>query len=95
MRHIFLLGILAVITAPAIASTPAAWDELYSATAKACLQKSGLKKPKIVEGPVLFSANILYRIRGTWPQPHMKGKTGKEYCLHPYPSGEPEIVEAR
>ncbi|MFJ7567900.1 hypothetical protein ACIQW9_13160 [Herminiimonas sp. NPDC097707] len=67
---------------------------MYKQTADACLKKSGLKKTKIMEGPVLFSGSILYRIKGTWPQPHMKGKTGKVYCLHPYPNGEPEIVDA-
>jgi hypothetical protein len=95
MRHIFLLGLLAAMSASASASTSEAWGALYSATSKACLQKSGFKNPRVVEGPVLFSTNIHYRIRGTWPQPHMKGKTGKVYCLHPYPNGEPEIVEAR
>jgi len=34
-------------------------------------------------------------IRDRWPQAHMQGKTGKVYCLHPYPNGEPEIVDAR
>jgi hypothetical protein len=76
------------------ASSPDAWQALYDATAQACLKQSGLKKAKVIEGPVLFSAAILYKIKGVWPQAHMKGKTGRVYCLHPYPNGEPEIVDA-
>lgn len=76
------------------ASSPDAWQVLYDTTAQACLKQSGLKKAKVIEGPVLFSSTILYKIKGVWPQAHMKGKTGKVYCLHPYPNGEAEIVDA-
>ena len=79
---------------PAQASSPDAWKVLYEATATACLKQSGLKKPKAIEGPMLFANTILYKIKGAWPQAHMKNKTGKVYCLHPYPNGAPEIVEA-
>ncbi|MNR79255.1 hypothetical protein D3C72_99620 [compost metagenome] len=95
MRTICLLGLLAAFSLPATASTPEAWDALYSASKQACLQKSGLKNAKVIEGPVLFAGDVLYKIRGKWPQAHMKGKTGKVYCLQPYPNGEPEITEAR
>lgn len=98
MRRIFLLGIFSaaasIFVASAFASSPDAWQALYKQTGDACLKKSGLKKPKIVEGPVLFSSAILYRIKGIWPQQHMKGKTGKVYCLHSYPNGKAEIVDA-
>ena len=98
MRSIFLLGLFSAMACmpatSAWASSPDAWQALYKQTADACLKKSALKKPKIVEGPVLFSSAILYRIKGGWPQPHMKGKTGKVYCLHPYPDGAAEIVDA-
>ncbi len=98
MRGIFLLGLFSAAACmpltSALASSPDAWQALHSKTADACLRKSALKKPKIVEGPVLFSGAVLYRIKGTWSQPHMKGKTGKVYCLHPYPDGAAEIVDA-
>lgn len=76
------------------ASSPDAWQALYDTTAQACLKQSGLKKAKVIEGPVLFSNTILYKIKGIWPQAHMKGKSGKVYCLHSYPNGEAEIVDA-
>ena len=82
------------VAGSASASSPDAWQALYDTTAQACLKQSGLKKAKVIEGPVLFSNAILYKIKGVWPQAHMKGKTGKVYCLHPYPNGEPEIVDA-
>jgi len=81
------------ITANAHASSPDAWQDLYRKTGDACLQKSGLKKPKLIEGPVLFAHEVLYKVKGNWPQPHMKNKVGAVYCLHPYPEGEPEIVD--
>ncbi len=95
MRRIILAGIFAAAAISASASSPDAWQALFDATANACLQRSGLSDPKIVEGPVIFSASILYRVSGIWPQPHMKGQIGSIYCLHPYPKGEPEIVDAR
>jgi hypothetical protein len=93
MRHVFMLAGLTLMMTASHASSPDAWQELYRTTAKACLQKSGLKNPKVIEGPTTFSHAVLYKIKGTWPQAHMKGKTGRVYCLHPYPNGEPEIVE--
>lgn len=89
----FIFTALGVVGS-ASASSPDAWQALYDTTAQACLKQSGLKKAKVIEGPVLFSNAILYKIKGVWPQAHMKGKTGKVYCLHPYPNGEPEIVDA-
>lgn len=98
MRRIVTSTTLAVaalsVTGFASASSPDAWQALYDTTATACLKQSGLKKAKVIEGPVLFSTTILYKIKGIWPQAHMKGKTGKVYCLHPYPHGEPEIIDA-
>ncbi len=67
----------------ASASSSDAWQVLYDTTAHACLKKSGLKKAKVIEGPLLFSNAILYKIRGVWPQAHMKGKTGKVLRMHP------------
>lgn len=98
MRRIITSGAIACagwgVVGIASASSPDAWKVLYDTTADACLKQSGLKKPKVVEGPVLFSNAILYKIKGTWPQAHMKGKKGKVYCSHPYPNGAPEIVDA-
>jgi hypothetical protein len=95
MRHLLMFAILAPVISASQASSPDAWKDLYRTTGTACLQKSGLKNPKVIEGPTVFSHAVLYKIRGTWPQPHMKGKPGRVYCLHAYPHGEPEIVESR
>lgn len=93
MRHIFMFACFTLMASASHASSPDAWQELYRTTAETCLQKSGLKNAKVIEGPITFSRDVLYKIKGTWPQFHMKGRTGRVYCLHPYPDGEPEIVE--
>ena len=98
MRRMIASGVFACAALNAAgyssASSPDAWQALYDTTAQACLKQSGLKKAKVIEGPVLFSNTILYKIKGVWPQAHMKDKTGRVYCLHPYPNGQPEIVDA-
>jgi hypothetical protein len=92
MQRILLTGILVATASSALASSPDAWQALYDTTAKACLQKSALKDPRIVDGPVVFSGTIVYRIKGLVPQ--MSGQVSSEYCQHPYPKGEPEIAES-
>ncbi|WP_395825257.1 hypothetical protein [Collimonas sp.] len=93
MRYVTLLGLLFAASGAAFASSSDSWNKLQADTRKACLAKSGFKQATVVEGPVMFANAVLYRIGGTWPQPHMKGKYGKVYCLHPFPKGEPEISE--
>lgn len=96
MNYFLKVGLVALATMGAQsshASSPGAWNDLYQQTAHACLAKSELKKARIIEGPAVFSHAVLYRIKGTWPQPHMRGKVADVYCLHPYPKGTPEIVE--
>ncbi len=75
------------------ASSADEWAKLKAETRAACLSQSGFKQAKVLEGPIIFSNRVLYRIGGIWPQKHMKGKSGKVYCLHPYPDGKAEIVE--
>ena len=79
--------------ASAHASSADEWAKLKADTRAACLSESGFRQPKVLEGPIIFSNRVLYRIGGIWPQQHMKGKSGKVYCLHPYPDGKAEIVE--
>jgi hypothetical protein len=93
MRVIFFLLLLLASSSSVLASSSGAWHTLQADTRKACLAKSGLKKAKVIEGPIMFANTVLYRIGGTWPQPHMNGKYGKVYCLHRFPQGEPEIGE--
>ena len=82
-----------MLLSSAHASSADQWQKLKADTRAACLAESGFKQPKVLEGPIIFSNRVLYRVGGIWPQQHMKGKSGKVYCLHPYPDGGPEIVE--
>lgn len=95
MTRLILCSLLLAACATASASTDAAWKSLFAQTRAACIQASGLKTPKVALGPIQFSSAIAYRINGTWPQAHMKGRRGTVYCLHPYPDGKPEIAEAQ
>lgn len=79
--------------AGAQASSADQWKKLKADTRATCLAESGFRQAKVLEGPIIFSNRVLYRIGGIRPQPHAKGKAGKVYCLHPYPDGRPEIVE--
>lgn len=82
-----------MLAGSAQASSADQWEKLKADTRAACLSESGFKQAKVLEGPIIFSNRVLYRIGGIWPQKHMKGKSGKVYCLHPYPDGKAEIVE--
>ena len=84
---------MAILSPAAHASSDAAWNKLKDDTRKACLAESGFRQARVLEGPVMFSHAVLYRIGGIWPQKHMHGKAGKMYCLHPFPDGKPEIAE--
>lgn len=95
IRTILASVFLFAVAASAAASSPDAWKDLYRKTGSACLQASGLKHAKLMGEPVTFRHAVLYRINGVWPQAHMKEKKAKVYCLHPYPDGEPEIMERR
>ena len=92
-KHLSLLALLLVSTA-ASASSDAAWKALYERTEKACVKKSALKDAHTVGDRIVFAKAILYRVEGTYPQPHMNGQRGTVYCLHPYPKGRAEIAES-
>ncbi len=93
MRYFSLLGFLAIVSGSLSASSTDEWNKLQMNTRKSCLAKSELKNSKVIGGPIMFSHAVLYRVSGTWPQPHMKGKSAEIYCLHPFPQGEPEISQ--
>lgn len=94
MKKRFSLFALLLVSASAFASSDAAWQALYERTEKACVKKSALKDAHAVGERVVFSKAILYRIEGTYPQPHMNAQKGTVYCLHPYPKGRAEIAES-
>lgn len=87
-----LLGIV-LHNHEALASHKGLWNKIRQDTRRACLEASEFKDPKILEGPLMFTSAVMYRVGGVWPQAHMDGQSGKVYCLHPYPKGKPEIIE--
>ncbi|MFZ9951513.1 MAG: hypothetical protein ACO3FA_04405 [Vulcanococcus sp.] len=71
------------------ASSPQAWASYGREVQRACLAASRLRQAKPAgdrldlggqgEGAGLISALLL---RGTYPQPHLAGRSGQELCLY-------------
>jgi len=80
-------------TPSAHASTPQAWAALFRTAQAACQSASGLKQSKVVGAPVDFSTHVLVIVTGTWPQPHMKGASGRFACLFDKARGTAEAQE--
>ena len=89
----FLLCLISVPTA--YASSPGAWAELDKASAAACIAVSGFRDT-VVEPSVHFSDDIGFDVRvvsGIYPQPHMKGASGKMLCLYGRKTKRVEVQE--
>lgn len=89
------LGLLlsAVWTPATHAATPQAWAALFRTAQAACETASGLTQPKLVGAPVDFTTHVLVIVTGTWPQPHMKGASGRFACLFEKARGTAEAQE--
>jgi hypothetical protein len=78
-------GIPAALTAGAVlASTPQAWNAYNAELLKACLAVSSLKDARAAGQRVDFDDAIGYSallLAGSYPQPHMKKRRGRELCL--------------
>ncbi|MEP9348278.1 hypothetical protein [Xanthobacter sp. KR7-225] len=82
--------------APAAASTPEAWAQLFRAAEAACLAATGLAEARVEGAPVDFSAHVLVLVRGRWPQPHMTGAPPAAFaCLYAKADGSAEAHERR
>jgi hypothetical protein len=96
MRRIACCLLLCLIDVPtAYASSSDAWAELDTASAAACIAASGFKDA-VVEPSVHFSDDIGFDVRvvsGVYPQPHMKGASGKMLCLFGRKTKRVEVQE--
>lgn len=101
-----LAAVLLTLVAPgAEASSPQAWRAYDQEVRQACLKASGLSRPRVlgdrVDVPVadlapngttlLISALLL---EGSYPQPHMRGQTGRELCLFEQRTRRATVAEA-
>lgn len=79
--------------APAGASSPDAWTELFAKAQAACFKASGLKAPRAIGKPTDFSDRVLVLVSGHWPQPHMKNAKATFACLYGKAGGTAEAQE--
>ncbi len=95
MKMVILAGLL--LSAPAYASSPAAWAELDNRAKKACAQASGFREPLVSPATVRFSDTLgldMRLVAGIYPQPHMKGARGQVLCAYNRRTGATEVQDA-
>jgi len=92
LSSILLAAVVALAAAPASASSPEAWAELFKRAQTACVKASDLKKPK-AGTPVDFSDKVLVVVDGIWPQAHMKNAPARFACLYDKRTHKAEVNE--
>ncbi len=86
-------GAVALLSSPALASSPDTWAELFAKAQAACFKASGLKETRAIGKPTDFSDRVLVLVSGRWPQPHMKNAKATYACLYGKASGTAEAQE--
>jgi hypothetical protein len=93
--HLLLLPALN-LTACAHASSPDAWNAHRQQVISRCLQASQLNESRpagqLVEYPDSLGITAL-PIIGQYPQPHLRGREGRELCLYQKTTGEAFVQE--
>jgi hypothetical protein len=88
-----LAGVLGGSSSVALASSDAAWAELFNKASIACQAASGLKDTSTPSRPVDFDERVLVMVDGTWPQAHMNNKKAVFACLYGKTDGKAEAQE--
>ncbi len=84
---------MASSTQMAFASTSESWDELYKRVNQACIDKSGLVRPEIIDAKISFSDVVPIEarfLRGA----DDKGKAKRLICVFDRKTGHAEVQEA-
>lgn len=86
----------AMAAAPAMASTPSAWNAMHVAARRACIAAAGLRAPSVSDALDFSdtSAKTALLVRGTYTQRFMKGATGTFLCLYDRRTKKAEAMEA-
>lgn len=92
-------ALLALLAVPGVASasTAASWAGLERDTARACASASGLLNAVVTESTVRFDDSLgvdARLVRGTWPQPHMKGAQALMLCLYDRRARRAQVQDA-
>ena len=86
-----------VLAAPALASTPAAWEQGMAQATRACLKASNLKGAASIGAPILFSdsaGKTALLVTGRWRPAHMKNARATLLCLYDRRTRTAETQEA-
>ena len=97
MRFYLILGSLALLAAPAAASTPAAWKALQQQAERSCVAASGFARPR-VSSMIVFDDRtgvVALLVTGTYRQRHMKGASGTNLCLYNRKTRTAAVEEAK
>lgn len=81
----------------ATASSPGAWTAVEREAARACAAASGLRDPVVADSTVRFDDTLgvdARLVRGTWPQPHMKGAQALMLCLYDRRARRAQVQDA-
>jgi hypothetical protein len=77
--------VLLAVPGVATASSPGSWTALERDAARACVLASSLRDAVVLESTVRFDDSVgvdARLVRGTRPQPHMKGAQVLMLCLY-------------
>lgn len=93
LSAVLIAANMMLAAAPAGASSPDAWADLFAKAQAACFKASGLKSPRAIGKPTDFSDRVLVLVSGRWPQPHMNNAKATFACLYGKASGTAEAQE--
>lgn len=92
-----LMLLMAALTGPALASSPAAWSAHDKEVAARCAKASGLKNAQPAGRPMVFDDSVgmtALLVSGRYPQRHMKNRPARVLCLFDRKSRDAVVTEA-
>lgn len=93
LRSIIVTATVLAASAPALASTPAAWEQMDRRVNRACIAMSGLARPQVLATKISFSDAIgveARMIRGA----DNRGRAKRLLCAYNRRTGRTEVQEA-
>jgi hypothetical protein len=91
------LALALLVATPALASSPAAWQQGARDAAAACRKASDLRNATVQGDQILFSdtnGKTAMLVTGTWRPAHMKGARATMLCLYDRATRRAEAQEA-
>jgi hypothetical protein len=92
MKAMIAMALAATVSTGAVASTPAAWNQMNTRVNRACVAMSGLARPQLLAKKISFSDVIgteIRMIRGT----DKRGRMQRLLCAYDRKTGRAEVQE--